>query len=177
MNRNYFAYSASLLATVGLLSLVSYAQSDSPYPGDGSSPGASPSPGTSASPNASPSPSAVTVQTKNGALGTYLTDGQGKSLYLFDADTSGVSNCNGACLQVWPALTIQNGQTPQVGGSATNNLISTITRSDGSKQVTYNGWPLYYYIVDKNPDDTTGQGVDSFGAKWWLIKPDGTKLQ
>ena len=54
--------------------------------------------------------------------------------------------------------------------------LGTITRSDGTKQVTYKGHPLYYYAADTSPGQVTGQGSNSFGAKWWLVAPSGAAI-
>lgn len=119
----------------------------------------------------------VTLQTKTGTAGTYLTDGLGNSLYLFQADTPRTSTCSGSCATVWPPLTASGGSTSITAGTGvTMSLISTITRSDGSTQVTYNGWPLYYYSGDTSASNTNGQGITSFGALWYLVNPTGTAL-
>jgi len=118
----------------------------------------------------------VVVKTTQGTLGEYLTDGQGKSLYLFQSDTSGVSNCTGQCATTWPPLTVPAGQSATAQGDANMSLLGSITRSDGSTQVTYKGMPLYYYIADKSAGDTKGQGIFESGNFWYLVKPDGTKL-
>lgn len=140
-----------------------------------------PSPGLSPSASGTPSvgassTSTIVLQTATSTLGTYLTDGQGRSLYLFQSDTPNNSTCNDACAQVWPPLIVSNGQTPQAAGGALGNLINTLTRNDGSTQVTYNGWPLYYYSLDQTPGDTHGEGVNGFGAFWYLIQPNGNPL-
>lgn len=116
----------------------------------------------------------VTVQTRSGGPGTYLTDGSGRTVYLFASDTAGKSTCAGACAAAWPPLTATG--VPTAGGSAKSSLLSTITRPDGSKQVAYAGHPLYYYAADRSAGDTQGQGVDGFGAKWWVLSPDGSPI-
>jgi predicted lipoprotein with Yx(FWY)xxD motif len=115
------------------------------------------------------------VMTKTGSAGTYLTDGSGKSLYLFAADTGGKSVCNGACAAAWPPLTTTG--TPTAGSGATASMISTTTRSDGKTQVVYNGHPLYYYAADTAAGQTTGQGLNQFGGLWWLVTPAGAAIQ
>ena len=94
--------------------------------------------------------------------GNYMTDFAGMTLYTYDKDTSGVSNCEGGCLKAWPAYT--SGAVDQ--GSFPAN-ISVITRSDGSKQFAWMGKPLYHYATDVNPGDITGDGV---GGVWHIIK-------
>lgn len=97
------------------------------------------------------------------AKGDYLADFQGMTLYTYDKDTSGVSNCSGACLAAWPAYS--SGATAQ--GQFPAN-ITVITRSDGSMQFAWKGMPLYYFAKDKAPGDVTGDGV---GGVWHLVKP------
>jgi len=92
------------------------------------------------------------------SLGFYLTNGTGFTLYVFTKDTpgNGTSTCNGTCAKFWPAFYSSNLKLPP-GLSATD--FTVITRADGSKQLAYNGWPLYYFAPDKAPGDTKGQGV------------------
>jgi predicted lipoprotein with Yx(FWY)xxD motif len=90
------------------------------------------------------------------------------------ADSPNKSACSGACASAWPPLTSTG--APSVTGSAKANELSTITRSDGTKQVTYATHPLYYYVGDTAPGQTNGQGSDGFGAKWWLVAPSGTQI-
>ena len=126
--------------------------------------------------NPSPAASSIKIRSTTGSLGTYLVDQNGKSLYLFKADQPNDSRCSGACAQAWPPFTVSGGQIPSVEGDVQQSLIGVITRSEGSTQVTYRDWPLYYFISDSNPGDTTGQGINSFGEKWYLVKPDGSAL-
>ncbi len=117
---------------------------------------------------------AITVETHSGDAGTYLTDGSGRALYDFASDTSTASNCTGSCASFWPPLTAAG--TPAAKGDAVANMLGTITRADGTKQVTYNGHPLYYFKLDSTAGDTKGQGSDNFGAKWWLVAPSGDSI-
>jgi predicted lipoprotein with Yx(FWY)xxD motif len=118
---------------------------------------------------------AAVVMTKTGSAGTYLTDGSGKSLYLFVADTGGKSACSGSCAAVWPPLTTTG--KPTAGSGANGSMLTTITRTDGSTQVVYNGHPLYYYAADTAAGQTSGQGINTFGGLWWLVSPAGTAIQ
>jgi predicted lipoprotein with Yx(FWY)xxD motif len=117
---------------------------------------------------------ATTVETRSGALGTYLTDGSGRTLYLFVADHAGQSACSGACVSAWPPLT-SNG-APAASGAAKAGMLATLSRTDGSKQVSYGGHPLYYFAGDTGPGQTSGQGVNGFGAKWWVVSPAGSAI-
>lgn len=111
----------------------------------------------------------VTVDTASTDLGDVLVDGQGMTLYLFDDDSEGESACTGGCAETWPPLI---GEAEAAGG-ADASLLDTITRPDGSTQVTYDGHPLYLYAPDSEPGDVTGQGV---GGVWWVVGPDGSRI-
>jgi predicted lipoprotein with Yx(FWY)xxD motif len=105
------------------------------------------------------------------ALGDIVTDGDGKSLYLFLADTQGEpSTCYDQCEENWPPVTAALG----AGDGIDASLLGTADRTDGTVQVTYNGWPLYYFANDDSPGDTNGQGV---GDVWYLIDAQGIPLQ
>jgi predicted lipoprotein with Yx(FWY)xxD motif len=114
------------------------------------------------------------VKTAHSSAGTYLVGPNGHALYLFEADKQGKSNCSGACAKVWPPLTTTG--KPGASGGAMSADLGTITRSDGTKQVTYKGHPLYYYVTDTSAGQTTGQGSNNFGAKWWLVAPSGAAI-
>jgi predicted lipoprotein with Yx(FWY)xxD motif len=120
------------------------------------------------------STNAASISTAKGAHGSYLVGPSGRALYLWVADTSGKSSCSGACAKVWPPLLAKSAPTAS-GGVAASDIGAT-TRSDGAKQVTYKGHPLYYFSADSGMGMTTGQGNDGFGAKWWLVAPSGTAI-
>jgi predicted lipoprotein with Yx(FWY)xxD motif len=111
--------------------------------------------------------STAVVNVSGANADAYLVGPTGLSLYLFANDTEGVSNCSGQCLENWPALTVPEGLDPTAVDAAGGEL-GTITRDDGGIQVTYNGLPLYYYVGDSVPGDTTGDGV---GGVWELAAP------
>ena len=115
----------------------------------------------------------VAIGAAKGADGTYLTSG-GRAVYLWVADAGGTSSCSGACASAWPPLTT-NG-APSAGAGVTAGDLGTIARSDGGKQVTYMGHPLYYFAGDAGAGQTNGQGSDSFGARWWLVAPSGSAI-
>ncbi|HET6298192.1 MAG TPA: hypothetical protein VFG33_32745 [Kribbella sp.] len=108
-----------------------------------------------------------------GNLGKIVVDGTGRTLYVYDLDTSKPpkSNCDGSCATAWPPLLAGSG-TPQVSGISAS-LVGTVTRSDGTKQVTLNGSPLYYYANDAKAGDATGQAV---GGIWWVVGANGQKI-
>ena len=107
-------------------------------------------------------------------FGPILVDGEGLSLYLFTNDTQDgeSSNCNDECAVEWPPLLTQG--SPVAGEGVDSTLLGTITREDGSMQVTYNGWPLYYFDEDTAPGDTNGQGMEGV---WFLVTPTGEAVQ
>lgn len=109
-----------------------------------------------------------------GKLGTILVDAKGHTLYLFEADKSTKSTCNGACAAAWPPL-LTSGK-PTAGGSAKSDLLGTTKRSDGKSQVTYHGHPLYGYAGDSKPGDTNGEGLNQFGAAWYVLNVSGQKV-
>ena len=125
---------------------------------------------TSAGTNAG---AAVSITTHKGPAGTYLTDAQGNSLYMFALDTGGTSMCNGSCAVHWPPL---SGSKAQASGAANEAQTATIQRGDGSTQITYAGHPLYRYSGDAAAGDTNGQGLDLDGGKWWLVDPSGKPI-
>lgn len=110
-------------------------------------------------------------------FGQILVDSEDMSLYIFMNDTkdSGMSTCIDTCAGVWPPLTVDG--DPVAGEGLDGTMLGTITREDGSLQVTYNGWPLYLYTGDTAAGDTNGQGVtDEFGL-WYLMGADGEVIQ
>jgi predicted lipoprotein with Yx(FWY)xxD motif len=133
--------------------------------------------GSAPAQSSAPSPAAAAaVNAKKLGLGTVLVDGKGMTLYMFEKDKNGKSSCDGACAAAWPPVTTSGKAMP--GAGVKGSLLGTTQRSDGSTQVTYNKWPLYYYVNDKAPGDTTGQDVDAFGAEWYVLSAaKGTKLE
>jgi predicted lipoprotein with Yx(FWY)xxD motif len=105
---------------------------------------------------------------QNASLGSFLVDTKGITLYIFANDTANVSNCSGTCVTNWPPLLTKG--TPVAGTGLADSLLGTITRSDGSLQVTYNSMPLYYFAGDKAAGDIKGQGVKNI---WFVIDPTG----
>lgn len=118
--------------------------------------------------------SGTVIKTTAGSTGAFLTDSSGRAVYLWVKDGHNMSACSGACAGAWPPVTAQGSVT--AGGSAKASDLGTITRSDGTKQVTYDGHPLYYFAGDSGAGQTSGQGSDSFGAKWWLVSPSGAQI-
>jgi predicted lipoprotein with Yx(FWY)xxD motif len=131
--------------------------------------------GAAAAPAASGSAGSggTVIATASSSGNTFLTDG-GRAVYLWVKDTGDKSACSGACAGAWPPVTASG--TVTAAGSAKASDLGTITRSDGTKQVTYDGHPLYFFTGDSGSGMATGQGSDSFGAKWWLVTPSGSDV-
>lgn len=105
-------------------------------------------------------------------MGKAVVDQEGWILYRFDKDTANppASNCTGKCEQVWPPAYTEDGEPELVG--IDEEKVGVITRPDGTKQLTIDGWALYRYIGDKKPGEWRGQGV---GGTWFVIAPDGKR--
>ena len=111
------------------------------------------------------------VQIANSAsVGHYLENGTGFTLYMFGADKpgNGASTCTGTCAAVWPPFYASALNLPS---GLNSSSFSTITRSDGTKQTTYNGWPLYYYAADTKAGNMFGEGLNQLGGLWYAIPP------
>jgi predicted lipoprotein with Yx(FWY)xxD motif len=130
-------------------------------------------PGAAGTPPGSSGPSA-TIAVRSTTLGQILVDGGGRTLYLFEGDSGTASSCYSACAGVWPPATATG--TPVAGAGVHQSLLAAVARKDGSMELVYNGHPLYYFISDKQPGDTTGQALSSFGADWYVLSPAGTKI-
>lgn len=108
----------------------------------------------------------------NSNLGKILVDSQGRTLYLFQADSGTKSACTGACAVAWPPLRASG--KPAAGSGIVASKLGTSARSDGKPQVTYNGHPLYRFQGDQKPGDANGQAQTAFGAGWFVLSPAGT---
>jgi predicted lipoprotein with Yx(FWY)xxD motif len=131
--------------------------------------------GSSSGGSSTPSSSGPAVAAKKTSLGTILTDGSGRTLYLFEKDTGPKSACSGKCASDWPPFTATS--KPAVSGGASGSDVKLVKRSDGQMQVTYKGHPLYFYSGDKSPGQTNGQGLKVWGAEWYVLSPAGSKVE
>jgi predicted lipoprotein with Yx(FWY)xxD motif len=116
----------------------------------------------------------ATIGVSNASLGNILVNSKGRTLYLFSRDSGTMSECNGACAVNWPPLRASG--KPTIGRGAKASLISTSSRSDGVRQVTYKGHPLYLFKSDTNPGDTNGEGLNAFGGSWFALSPAGNQV-
>jgi predicted lipoprotein with Yx(FWY)xxD motif len=120
-------------------------------------------------PMATPTGPALLNLGQNATLGSFLVDSAGMTLYIFTKDTPDTSTCYNTCATLWPPL-LTNG-APTGGTGLTASMLGTTTRTDGTVQVTYNGWPLYTYSKDMAAGDTNGEG---FASLWFVMTPAGT---
>jgi predicted lipoprotein with Yx(FWY)xxD motif len=104
----------------------------------------------------------------NSQFGPILADAQGRTLYGFAKDTQGKSTCYNACATAWPPVVAQ--VQPQAGQGLNPALLSAVPRQDGSMQVIYGKWPVYYFAKDQQAGQTNGQGVQGV---WWLVGANG----
>jgi predicted lipoprotein with Yx(FWY)xxD motif len=158
--------SITFLASTAALPLIALTASACSSGGGGANASPSPPKTTTAQP--------ATVGVAKTGLGQILVDSQGRTLYLFQKDSGTTSACTSACATAWPPLraTVQ----PTAGSGANASLLGTTPRSDGSPQVTYKGHPLYTFVKDQKAGDTTGQGVNAFGASWFALSSAGNQV-
>jgi predicted lipoprotein with Yx(FWY)xxD motif len=111
-------------------------------------------------------------------IGSVLVDGQGITVYMFANDHQGSpSRCYDICAVQWPPLVLPAGVAAPVAGAGIEpRLLGTAPRTDGSVQITYNGWPLYLWPPDRSPGKATGQGLTNAGGRWYVLDPTGTEV-
>lgn len=139
--------------------------------------GGSSNTGTNAAVSPSPTPPPTVLAKSEPVAGqsmVILVDSKEMTLYLWKKDTgTGKVDCVAGCAAIWPPFILPSGVTTPVAGQGVTGTLGTLVNPEGKgQQVTYNGWPLYYYVKDKNPGDTTGQGV---GGNWFVLTPDQAK--
>ncbi len=128
--------------------------------------------GGSSSSAAMPSGPAQVAVASNAKFGSILVDSKGMTLYLFTTDKPNTSNCYGKCASFWPPLLTSG--APMAGAGLDASKLGTTKRTDGTEQVTYNSWPLYYFAKDKQPGDTNGQKIQ---GTWFVVSPSGDAIQ
>jgi len=175
MKSKYVFFSLTMIAL-----LVSACASATPAPAPATSAPAvpitgpatsTPLPAPSDTPAPAPASGAMVNVGQDATLGSFLVDSKGMTLYLFTKDTPNTSTCYGGCAKAWPPLLTTG--APSGGAGVNASLLGTTARTDGTTQVTYNGWPLYYWAKDKAAGDTTGQGVQNV---WYVIDPAGKSV-
>ena len=119
----------------------------------------------------------TTLTIEKAKPGTVVVTSNQRALYLFAKDSSGRSNCSGSCAQAWPALPAVGSLSVAKGSGLNQKLLGKMRRSDGKLQVTYNRHPLYTFSGDKKAGDIKGEGVNAFGAHWYLVSPGGSAVK
>ena len=117
----------------------------------------------------------ATITVHSSKFGRILFDGRGFALYAFTKDRAGRSACTGACARAWPPYVVKT--RPKAGTGTTASLLGTIRRGNGSRQVTYGGKPLYYYVGDREPLQVLCQNVVEFGGLWLVVRPTGATVR
>src|SRR5262245_3716191 len=130
--------------------------------------------GATSSPAAMGGAASIATATVPG-VGKVLVNGDGQTIYLFEADTGATSACSGACASLWPPVTTSGNATATMG--ATSSMLGTTTRDDGSTQVTYNGHPIYTYTGDTASGQANGEGLNTYGGLWYAVTTAGTAAQ
>jgi predicted lipoprotein with Yx(FWY)xxD motif len=126
--------------------------------------------GSTSKARATPAASA-SISVKQTALGSMLTDGSGRTLYLFAPDKRNMSTLSSAGRAVWPPFTASRRPAAEHGAQA--GQIGQVSGAPGSAQVTYDGHPLYYFVGDRQPGQSTGQGLNEFGGRWYVLSSAG----
>jgi predicted lipoprotein with Yx(FWY)xxD motif len=114
--------------------------------------------------------SGTVMAAKVGKYGTVLVAANGKTLYRYTPDKKNVSVCTGACAAYWPPLLVKGTAKPTAGSGVSAKLLGVTMRSNGAHQVTYAGYPLYYYAADKKAGQASGEG---FEKTWYVVNATG----
>lgn len=115
---------------------------------------------------------ATVVMVGTTSVGPVLVDPAGLTLYMFDPDEQGESTCYDDCATAWPPLLTEG--EPAAGEGADDSLLGTTERTDGTQQVTYDGWPLYYFAQDAAQGEVKGQ---SLNGVWWVLDAEGQPIR
>src|SRR3954466_6005000 len=172
LNRSF-----ALLGAIVLVAACSSSTSSSaPSASAAGSTAASASAGGSAAASGGASASAMVaiggVALATSPLGQIVTDDKGMTLYAITLDTAGTSVCYDKCAAAWPAATTRGSVKAAAGLDASK--FTTVDRTDGTKQVKFGQWPLYYFAGDKAPGDTKGQALNNV---WWVVDANGQLIK
>ena len=135
-----------------------------------STPTTSSSSSTTSATTSSPASGAVKIGTEQSKYGTIL-EANNKTLYALSSDTATTSSCSSTCAKVWPPLTVT--AVPSFGPGVSQARFSHLSRSDGSQQLSYGGHPLYWFVHDTAPGQTSGEGIHAFGGVWDVVSVAG----
>ena len=137
---------------------------------------AAPSEAASEAPSEAPSAEtgSATISLSKTALGDIIVEDEGKTVYAFSPDSAGKPTCYDQCADNWPPVTAEDGATLTAGPGLDASKLTTVDRTDGTKQVKYGDWPLYYFSGDSKAGDTNGQGV---ATKWYVVDATGAMVK
>jgi predicted lipoprotein with Yx(FWY)xxD motif len=176
--RRSFAFPAiiAIAAIAAACSSSGGAATQAPAPSAAASvaPVASTAPSAAASAAASPAAAGTGLALADNALGKIIVDGAGKTLYLFLNDEGGTPSCYDQCASNWPPLTAADVASVTVGTGLDASKVSLVDRTDGTRQVKYGEYPLYYFKNDAAAGDANGQGLNS---KWYVVGADGEAIK
>lgn len=158
---------AAVVTGLGALGLLLAACSSSATPQASS--------GQSSSTTSSGGGGATVTSAQSSKYGVVLESSAGRTLYMLTADTSTSSACDASCAQIWTPLATTG--APMAGSGVQASMLATITRSDGSKQVTYGGHPLYTFSGDSGSGQVNGEGITSFGGTWYVLATSGQPVK
>ena len=169
MKSHFARIGVSAAAGIAALALTAACSSSSSPSASGSAPTSATAPSSAGAPSSAASVGVMTTAAPG--LGTILVDSTGRTIYRYDKDSNNppTSNCSGGCAQAWPPVPA----TTNVTG-VDSSLVGSITGSNGAKQLTIAGWPMYYYASDTAAGQTTGQGV---GGVWWVVGANGAEIK
>ncbi len=163
-----------LLGLIALLAACSSGASTTPSP-TVAAPSVAPTdaPPSEAAPSEAPPSQAAadaTIALATNTLGEIIVDAEGMTLYAFTPDTAGESTCYDACATAWPPLVVTDAAAISAGAGLDATKLTTVDRKDGTKQVKYGDWPLYYFANDAAAGDTNGQGLNN---SWYVVDAGG----
>jgi len=164
---------AAALALIGVAVAVAACSSSTSPPPSTTGPSTTVTTAAAATTTSGVATAGVVFAGARGTYGVILIDGQnGPTLYRYTPDGTGPSTCYGACATAWPPLTVPAGTTVVTAGAGVpTGTLGTVTRTDGTLQVTFRGMPLYRYAGDSTPTATNGQGVE---GTWFVVQPSAT---
>ena len=120
-------------------------------------------------------PKGALVTLRKTTLGSILVDAQGRTLYIFEKDRTGMSACDTTCVKFWPPLVSRT--TPRAEKGVQKAMLGVTRPHNGRRQVTYAGHPLYTFVGDKTPGDIRGEGLTNFGAEWYALAASGRAVE
>ena len=161
---------AALFATVAIVAACSSSGGGASSAPSAAAPSASEAPASEAPSESASAAAGAEIKLADSSLGQIIVDAEGKTLYMFTPDEAGTPTCYDQCATAWPPLTGE----ATAGAGLDASKITVVDRTDGSKQVKYGDWPLYYFANDAAAGDVNGQGLND---KWYVVGADGEPIK